>query len=234
MKNTNFVDSLNRAIEGFLHTLRFQRNMRIHFIFAISVIILGIILNFSSLELAILIFTIALVLFAEMVNTIIESLLDFYKNEPDHLIKIVKDISAGSVLLVSVSALGIGYLLFFRRIQFPLESLIISIKQSDWHVSFIILLLLISLVIIIKYLLQRGSPLHGGLPSGHTAFAFSIWTLTLILQKNKVINILVLILAILIARSRVRMGVHNLYEIIIGALLGIIFTIFVYQLLLLL
>jgi len=232
MKNSSFVESLNRAIEGFLHTLRSQRNMRIHFFIAMLIILLGIILNFNYLELAILISIITLVLFAEMINTIVEYMLDLYKQEPDSLVKLIKDISAGSVLLVSIFAMSIGYFLFINKIHIPLDSVFNLIKNSDWHISLFILISLISVVIVVKYVLKQGSPLRGGFPSGHTAFAFSIWTLTFLLQRNKVVTILVLALAILIARSRWRMGVHSLYEIIMGALLGIFFTILIYQLLL--
>ncbi|MFN7171133.1 MAG: phosphatase PAP2 family protein, partial [Candidatus Omnitrophota bacterium] len=127
---------------------------------------------------------------------------------------------------------GVGYLLFFDRMHFSPENLLVRIKQSDWHISLVILIFLIALVIGIKYLFRQGSPLRGGLPSGHCAFAFSVWTITLLLQKNNVVNFLVFLLALIIARSRIKTGVHNLYEAVIGALLGIVFTILIYQLLL--
>ncbi|MCM8765296.1 MAG: diacylglycerol kinase [Candidatus Omnitrophica bacterium] len=231
-KNNSFIESLNLAIEGFLEILRSQRNMRFHFLIAGLVISLGLYLNFNRLELSLLIVTISVVIFAEMVNTLVEYLLDLYKPEPDHRVKLIKDISAGSVLLSSLLALGVGYLLFFDRKHLPVDTFLLRIKQSEWHLTFFILFFLIVLVIGVKYFFQRGSPLRGGLPSGHSAFAFSVWTLTLLLQKNNIINFLVFLLAMLIARSRIKAKVHNLYETVMGAILGIIFTVLIYQLLL--
>ncbi|MGE4357199.1 MAG: diacylglycerol kinase [Candidatus Omnitrophota bacterium] len=230
MKNNNFIESFNRAIEGFLHTLRFQRNMRVHFIIAGLVMISALCFNFSRLELVLLMITVAFVLFAEMLNTVIESLLDLYKKEPDNLIKTIKDISAGSVLLASIMAIGVGYVLFFNRFSLPWESLLERIRQSEWHLSLIILAFLLTLVVIIKNFFQRGTPLRGGFPSGHSAFAFSVWTMTMLLQKNQIVNLLVFIMAVLIARSRVKTRVHSLAEVIIGGLLGVVVTLLIYQL----
>ncbi|MCM8783461.1 MAG: diacylglycerol kinase [Candidatus Omnitrophica bacterium] len=230
MRNSNLIESFNRAIEGFLHTLRFQRNMRIHFIVAGLVVVSALYLDFTRLELALLVTIVTFVLFAEMLNTIVESLLDIYKKDSDNLIKTIKDISAGSVLLASILAVGVGYLLFFNRVHLPLDSVLVRIKQSEWHISLIILILLFFLVVTIKYYFRRGSPLRGGIPSGHSAFAFSVWTITFLLQKNNIVNFLVFLLAVLIARSRIKTGIHNIYETVIGAILGIVITILIYQL----
>lgn len=229
MKNKNFIESFNRAMEGFFKILCSQRNMRIHLFIGLGVILLGLQLNFNRLELAILIGMVGLVLFAEMVNTLVELLLDFFKKEPDDLVKLIKDISAGTVLIISFLAFLVGYILFFNRMHFPVQSIITRIKESDWHITLIIFFLTITLVILVKQLLKQGRPLRGGLPSGHSAFAFSVWTLTILFQKNNLVSLLVLILSILIARSRIKSGVHNLFEVVSGALLGILVTILVYQ-----
>jgi diacylglycerol kinase (ATP) len=231
MKNPNFIKSLDTAIEGLIHCLRSQRNMRIHFLLAVSVLILGIYLNFSRIEMVILTSTVALVLFAEMINTALEFTLDLFKAENHPLVKLSKDISAGSVLITAIVAIIVGYSLFFNRIPLPIESAFVKIKQSDWHITLIILIAIISLSILGKVVFHRGSPLRGGMPSGHSAFAFSVWTLTALLQQNSIITVLVFILAILIARSRKKEHVHSIIEIVVGAGLGIMTTLLIYQVL---
>ncbi len=229
MKNHNFIESLDAAVEGFIYCLRSQRNMRIHFILAVFVLIIGIYANFTRLEMAILAGVIALVLFAEVINTAVELTLDLLKTDRDNLIRRVKDISAAAVLVTSLAAIVVGYLLFFNRLHFPWESAILRIRQSDWHTTLIILIVVISCVLLGKLVFHRGSPLRGGMPSGHSAFAFSVWTMTFLLQKSDIVTVLVLILAILIARSRYKEKVHSTYEITAGALLGILITILIYQ-----
>ncbi|MEI6863274.1 MAG: diacylglycerol kinase family protein, partial [Candidatus Omnitrophota bacterium] len=81
MREHRFVESFNAAVEGFIYVLRSERNMRVHFLMAFLFILLGIYLNFSFIEIAILCITISLVLAAEMINTAIEILVDLVKSE---------------------------------------------------------------------------------------------------------------------------------------------------------
>ena len=69
------------------------------------------------------------------------------------------------------------------------------------------------------------------MPSGHSAVAFSIWTIISLLYPNSLVVFLVFILAFLVARSRVRSEIHNGHEVVIGALVGVFFSILVFQLL---
>ncbi len=231
MKNRNFIESLDTAIEGFVYCFKSQRNMRAHFVLAVLVMVLGLYLGFNRLELLILAGTSALVLSAEMINTAIELTLDMFKEEVHPAIKLIKDISAGSVLITAIFALVVGYTLFFNRIRIPIESGLLRIKQSDWHISLIILIVLMLIVVTAKLVFHRGSPLRGGMPSGHSAFAFSSWTLTVLLQQNNVINILMLIMAVLVARSRLKEHIHTFFEVITGAFTGIVTTVLIFQLL---
>ncbi|MBI4680603.1 MAG: phosphatase PAP2 family protein, partial [Nitrospirae bacterium] len=84
-------------------------------------------------------------------------------------------------------------------------------------ISFVVLLIL---VIITKTFFGKGSPLRGGIPSGHAAIAFSIWAAVTFLSEAFLPSFLILILAVLVAQSRVSIGVHKPWEVILGALLG--------------
>jgi len=231
VKRQNLVESFNSAIEGFIYVFRTQRNMRLHFIIGLGAILMGLFLNFSYLELIILCLTIAFVLFAEMFNTALEHTIDIVKEDFHPLARIVKDISAGAVLLSAIAAIIVGYTLFATRLGVRLEDNIMKIQQSSWHITFIILIVILALVVLSKILLHSGTPLRGGMPSGHSAIAFSIWTILSLLYPKSIVVFLVFILAFLVARSRVRDNVHSFLEVFSGSALGILVTLLMFQLL---
>ncbi|MBU0758874.1 MAG: diacylglycerol kinase [Candidatus Omnitrophica bacterium] len=231
MKQQNLIESFNSAIEGFVYVFKTQRNMRLHFLIGLVALVLGVFLNFTYMEIAILCLTIAFVLFAEMFNTAIEHTIDLVKEEFHPLARIVKDICAGAVLLSAMAAVIIGYILFINRAGIRIEENIIKIKESHWHVTFIILLVILAIVVLGKVLLRSGTPLRGGMPSGHSAVAFSIWAIISFLYPKSIVIFLVFVLAFMVARSRVRDRVHSTLEVISGALLGLAVTIFIFQVL---
>ena len=233
IKSRNIADSFNAAIEGFLFVVKTQRNMRIHFLLAVLVLLFGIYLNFTRVELIMLLLTSSIVLITEMINTAMEIVMDYVEASHSQWVKVVKDITAGAVLVASISAVIVGYFLFLRdnllyRI-FKVEML--KLSESDWHISFFIFIVLIGIVIISKAIFGRGKPLRGGMPSGHAAVAFSIWMLVAILSDSTLIVFAVLLLAFMVAHSRIRKKYHTIWEVVIGALLGIFTTLFLYRLL---
>lgn len=233
MSKFSLIESFNRAIEGFLYVLKVERNMKVHFGMAFLVLIGALLLGFKLERFLLLLLTISLVFIAEIVNTVVEAILDIVDNTVNSRIKIIKDISAAGVLVSCLLAGVIGYLLFFPYISSPFNEVISFLKLSPWHITFIALLMVLALVILGKAFLHRGSPLRGGMPSGHSAVAFSIWTVTAFSQGDIMITGLVFILAFLIARSRVRYAVHTIWEVITGSLLGFLVTLMFYQLFLL-
>jgi diacylglycerol kinase (ATP) len=80
--------------------------------------------------------------------------------------------------------------------------------------------MVILLVILIKAHFNRGTPMRGGMPSGHAAIAFSIATSTLLFSNSVMIGLLVLLLALLVSESRLLMKLHSPKEVLYGALLG--------------
>ncbi|RJQ37698.1 diacylglycerol kinase family protein [Candidatus Microgenomates bacterium] len=104
--------SFGFAFEGVVHALKFNQNLRIHFITAILVIIASVILHVNAFEKGILGIMILLVISAEMINTAIEEMVDFVINEHKREAKIAKDVSAGMVLLTAVGSVLVGILIF--------------------------------------------------------------------------------------------------------------------------
>lgn len=232
MKAHRLIDSFNDAIAGLIYALRTQRNMRIHFLLALMALALGIILNISKIELLILFFTISLVIITELINTAIEAVVDLYTRKFHPLARIAKNVAAGAVLFASINALIVGYLIFVDDLT-PFTLILINrIRQSPIHLTFICLVVTIFLVIIGKSWGGKGTPLHGGMPSGHSAIAFTLATAVTLITNNPLIATLVLILAFLVAQSRVEGRIHNIFEVITGGLIGLLVTILIFQFLL--
>lgn len=230
MPERRFIDSLNAAIEGFIYVLKTQRNMRIHFLSALLIILLAIYLNFKGLELLALCITITVVLTAEMVNTALELTVDMIKSDFHPIARIIKDVSAGAVLVTSINAAIVGYLLFSRKFPFRIDEAAQRIRQSPWHITFISLILVLGVTIIGKVIFHKGTPLRGGMPSGHAAVAFSMWSAIIFLTHNPVIVVLTFVMAFLIARQRIRESIHTVGEVIAGSVVGVLITTLVFQL----
>lgn len=231
MHKRKLADSFNYAIEGFMYVLKTQRNMRLHFLIAVVIILLGIYFNFSKTELIILFLTISMVFLTEMFNTGVELIIDLITDEFHPLARIIKDISAGAVLVAAINAVFVGYILFFTILPTKtFQTTLDYIKEKPLHLAFISLLLVLSTVIFSKLKLGRGKPLRGGMPSGHSAVAFSMWTISLFISQSMLTILLVFVLAVLVAQSRIRPGYHSVKEVIAGAFLGIGLTSIIFYL----
>jgi diacylglycerol kinase (ATP) len=232
MRESKIVASFNAAIEGFLYVVKTERNMRIHFLFAILILLLGIYMNFTPFEMMALSISIALVLVTEMVNTAIELIVDIIVEKDFHPIaKIIKDATAGAVLLAAFNAVIVGYLLFAHHAPFTLEEGVARLGRSPWHLTFISIIVVLALTILGKVTLRSGTPLRGGMPSGHSAIAFSMWMVIAFLTRSAIVMLLAFIMAFMIARHRIKDSIHTVWEVVAGAILGVLSTSLVFQLL---
>ncbi len=208
-----------------LYAVRTQMNMKIHLLIAFFIMSISLFYDITKIELIILSLTITLVVFAELVNTAIEIAIDATTNYYHPLAKIAKNISAGAVLLTALNATFIGYLIFWDKISNFSFTVINKIKQSNPYMVFVILLMVVIFTVIAKAIYGEGTPLRGGMPSGHSTISFSIATIISFITNEPIIVGLSFIMAIIVAQSRVDTGVHSLNEVIVGAILGIGLTI---------
>jgi len=111
-----FRESFKFAWKGVLYLFLFHRNMRIVFLCGIGAFLLGLYLGLKAVELVALCVTITLVFMAEIFNTAIEMLMDIITVKYHTRIKLVKDIAAAVVLITSLNAVAVGYILFIRRL----------------------------------------------------------------------------------------------------------------------
>jgi diacylglycerol kinase (ATP) len=231
----SILESFNYAFEGVIHVLRTQRNMRIHFLIAAVVLAAGVVVGVRRFELIALLLAIAFVLIAEMINTALEHAIDVATTSFDPMAKLAKDIAAGAVLIASVNAIAIGYLVFSHRIADRSTRVLDRVRDVPITLTLIALVLTIIVVIATKALTGRGTPLRGGLPSGHAALAFAGWMAATyaVADSNHqfLISSLTLIMALLVAQTRVESGVHSALEVAYGGALGALVTLVVFQLL---
>ena len=227
----SLLDSFNFAFEGIIHVLRTQRNMRIHFMVAAGVLIAAVSIGVTRMELIALLLAIAFVMFAEMINTAIEGAVDVSTTSFDPNAKLAKDIAAGAVLIATVTAVAVGYLIFSERLADRSSRLLERLSEAPAELTLVALVLTTIAVIGAKAITRSGTPLRGGFPSGHAALAFAGWmAITLLVDEQQfLVSSVAFVLAVLVAQTRVESGIHSPLEVYWGALLGSLTALVVIQ-----
>jgi diacylglycerol kinase (ATP) len=116
MKPSRWLESFNCAIEGVLWTARTQKHMRWHFLSAAAVLFAALFFKVPAVDFLLLTLAITLVLFAEIINTAVEVVVDLVSPDYHPLAKQAKDVAAGAVLLAVCGAAVVGYVVFSSRI----------------------------------------------------------------------------------------------------------------------
>jgi diacylglycerol kinase (ATP) len=222
-RSRGLLDSFNFAFEGIIHVLRYERNLRIHFAIALGVIIAAVAFDVTRMELIALLLVIAFVLIAEMLNSALEAVVDL----------VTPEVAAGAVLVATVASVAIGYLVFSGAAAERSSHFLDRLSHAPADITLVALVVTIILVIAAKALTGRGTPLRGGLPSGHAAVAFAGWmAATLVLHDSGhrfLISSLTFIMALLVAQTRVESGIHSALEVSIGGVLGALVTLALFQ-----
>jgi len=111
MRSKRISDSFRYALSGLWYVLRTQRNVRVHLMIAVCVAGMGIWLGISLTQWAILTLTVGFVLVSEVLNTVAETLVDLASPGYHPLAEVVKDVTAGAVLLGAVISVVVGLLI---------------------------------------------------------------------------------------------------------------------------
>jgi len=228
----SLIESFNVAFAGIIHVLRTQRNLRIHFAIAFAVLIFALIVDVAKMELIALLISVTFVLIAEMLNTAVEAAIDIATTSFDPMAKLAKDIAAGAVLIAAMNAIAVGYIVFSGKVADRSTNLLDRLRHEPTELTLVALVLTIIIVIATKAYTGRGTPLRGGVPSGHAAVAFAGWmAATYVAGEDHrfLVSSIALIMAILVAQTRVESGVHSALEVTYGALVGALATLVVFQ-----
>jgi diacylglycerol kinase (ATP) len=230
----SILQSFNYAFLGIVHALSYERNMWVHFAIAGGVLLAALFFALTRVEVIALLVAISFVLITEMFNTALEHVVDLVTDEDDPRARIAKDVAAGAVLIAAVNAVAVAYLVFYDKITSVPYTVLTKLRGSPIDVTVIALVIVILVAIAVKALTRRGTPFRGGLPSAHAAVAFAAWVGVTFVAANTgyalPISAITLVLAALVAQSRVQSGIHSLLEVAIGAALGIVVAVVIFRL----
>lgn len=118
------VNSFKYAIRGIITGFKEERNMKIHILAVVIVVILGIVLKISKTEWIICLILFGAVISAELFNTAIETVVDIAMPEINEKARIAKDVSAGAVLIQAIISAIIGIIIFAPKILSAFTNLI--------------------------------------------------------------------------------------------------------------
>ena len=233
-RGNSLVESFNYAVEGIIHVLRTHRNMRLHFAAAVLVLVLALVLGVERIELVVLLLSIAFVLVAEMVNSAIEAAIDVATSSFDPLAKLAKDIAAGAVLIASINAIAVGYLVFSGQVNEPASDILDRLRdapgEADDHRADP------------RHLHRdrdegaaRGAERRSGAGSprvtrpSHSRGGWPSPRCSGPREHRFLVSTIMFGVAVLVAHTRIEAGVHSTLEVVYGGLLGAIVTLAVFQ-----
>ncbi|MBC2576509.1 diacylglycerol kinase [Peptostreptococcus canis] len=229
-RKQSFVKSVNAAIEGIMYTFKYERNMKLHYLASFGVLMLSLFFNFSKIEFILLLSAITLVVVAEMMNTAVEKTVDLVTREFNPLAKIAKDVAAGAVLVSALYSVVVAYILFYNKLNMLTGNLVYRIRESELHITLICIVIVLIAVVVVKAITFSGTPLRGGMPSGHSALAFALATSITLMTERVEASSLAFLMAVLVAQSRIEGKIHTFWETMAGAMLGTLIAVIVFQL----
>lgn len=109
-------NSFSYAFKGIGHALKYEQNFRVHIFIAILALVMGIVFGISNTEWLILSLIIGLVLAFELINTALEATIDLVTSEFKTLAKVAKDTSSAAVLVLAITSVIIGLVIFLPKI----------------------------------------------------------------------------------------------------------------------
>lgn len=231
LKNHGIIEAWKNAFNGIIYATTTQRNLKQQLVIAVIVVIVSLFFNLDRAEFLCFLFTIVLIIFAEMVNTAIESVVDLYVDVYHPKAKIAKDVAAGGVVITTINAIIVAYFLFFDKIADIGLAFIKNVTTNPMHLTFSIMI--IAMIAVLALIAYAKTNKHKGLnkkmvPSGHATIAFAANALIWLLTDNIIISILSLIMAILLGESRIAAKEHKLSEIVFSGCFGTVLVLILY------
>jgi diacylglycerol kinase (ATP) len=231
MRSRSLLWSFNYAIDGIAYALRTQRNMRIHVATAIIVLFASLFFRIERAEFLGVVFAVAFVLVTELVNTAIEATVDIVTESFEPLAKVAKDVAAGAVFVSAITALIVGYIVFFTRLTHVADILLVRVRETPLHITVVALAVTSLAVLAMKAFTREGGTwVRGGWPSGHTAFAAAGAAAIGYITGNATATVISLSVAALVGQSRVESDAHTIPQVVWGGVVGLLITTLIFQL----
>lgn len=228
-KNKSFYTAAKHAIDGIICAFKTERNLRIDYIIGLFVLIASLFFDFTKTEFACLCLTIGFVIFAEMINSAVEYVVDLVIDKYDARAKAAKDIAAGGVLVSAIVAVTVAYFLFADKLYVSASSVLNTILSSKLYILFTILFAIIILCIILKGIFEKESEAEKPFISMRVTIAFALTTYVYLITRSMLSGAVSLILSILITSIKIEKGKNRMLYMIISAGLGILVVLIVYQ-----
>lgn len=114
----SLAQSFGCAFSGLNHAFKHERNLKIHCVIAIVVIMGGFYLQLNVMQWAIVVLVMGLIFVTELLNTAIERLTDYVFEQQLHpKAKVIKDLAAGACVIAATIAVVIGLLVVLSLFQ---------------------------------------------------------------------------------------------------------------------
>lgn len=112
----NFILAFKYAFDGIFRTVRNERNIKIHLLAVVIVIVMGIVYRISTIEWIICLLLFGLVISSELINSAVEHTVDLCTKEENELAKFAKDAAAGAVLVNAIISIIIACIIWIPKI----------------------------------------------------------------------------------------------------------------------
>ncbi len=212
--------SASFAIDGILHATKSQRHIKFHLLSAFTVLFLCFVIGVTKFEFIAISMVTLLVIAAEMFNSAIEAVVDSKTSQYNEWARIAKDVSAGAVLVCSVGAAIVGYLVLWPYMIRLLDEGPWISKHEPENIAVLALIMVMVTVILLKSYSGKGRALRGGFPSGHAALSFSVFVSVTRITDMQIVIVLFLAAALAVTLSRFFMKIHTLLELATGVVIG--------------
>lgn len=216
--------SFSYASQGIIQAFKTERNLRVHFTITVFILALGLLLGVTELEMLVLFLTITLVIIMELLNTALEEIVDLISPNYSEKAKIAKNVAAGAVLAAAINSVIVGLLIFVKYLPNVAVNLAQPSKIREPFYFIVVVIAAMFVIFVLKLYSKERIILTGGMPSGHSALAFSLATISAFLTSNIFSIIIAYLLATLVAQSRVEGGIHTFIEVVWGGILGVSLT----------
>ena len=225
MHNDNFIEACNNAINGIIYSATTQTNIRKQLVIAVVVMLLSLFYGLDTPEFLCLTFAVFFVIFAEMINTAIETVVDLFVDVYHPKPKI------------AINALIVSCFIFFKEanLKFVSDTIFSNMVKSPYHLAFVAFILVVIAVIAIKAACSKTKRkgqlvTEGFVPSGQSAIAFAALTAIWINSQDVITFTLALVLSLLVAGNRIQNDSRTRAEVVFGSFMGVLIVLLVYGL----
>lgn len=218
MKLRKWLRSFRFAYEGILYALGTQKNMKFHFAAAFLVFILALYFELPKTELLFVLLAVTLILVTELINTAIEKTVDLAMLEQHPVAKIAKDVAAAAVLVASIFACIIGFIVFYDPIEQWFQHIGHFERDKPLAAAWIIIILVLLIVTVLHTRFSQKEWFWR--PSLLSALAFSISTMMMITSGDAFISLLAYILSIMTCIILFDKTSRTLTSLVLGAAIG--------------